>query len=263
MDFKELDEKLKKYNKIKLNSTFLKQLREDLIIKWTYNSNAIEGNTFNLIETKVLLEDGITIGGKSLKEHLEIIGHAEAIYYVEELIINKANLTEKEIKIIHSLVTKGIENVKSGQYRDIPVFIQGAKHIPPQPFLVSPQMESLLKWYSEEKDMHPIEKASILHGEFVKIHPFIDGNGRTARLLLNFELMKNEYPPIIIEKEDRYKYYESLEKGSISGKWKEFIEFVRNKCEERIDFINSFKKEMLKKESYIPKKIKNNSENER
>lgn len=241
INFDNIDKKLNKYKDVKLNDVLLKQLREDLIIKWTYNSNAIEGSTFTLAETKVLLEDGITVGGKTMKEHFEIIGHAEAIYYVEDIVKNNIKLSEQEIKNIHSLVTKGIENINPGQYRTVPVFISGAEHIPPQPYMINPEMEKLMLWYKNSNDLHPIEKSSILHGEFVKIHPFLDGNGRTARLLLNFELMKNHYPPIIIEKNERNIYYETLEKGSLTKDWTEFIKFVKEKCEKRIDFLNSFK----------------------
>lgn len=249
INFQDIDKKLNNYKDIKLNSVLLKQLREDLVIKWTYNSNAIEGSTFTLAETKVLLEDGITVGGKTMKEHLEIIGHAEAIYYVEDIIKNNIELSEREIKSIHSLVTKNIEDTNPGQYRKVPVFISGANHIPPQPYMVNPEMERLILWYRYESvNLHPIEKAAILHGEFVKIHPFLDGNGRTARLLLNFELMKNSYPPIIIEKSDRSIYYDTLEKGSLTGDWSSFIEFVKEKCEKRIDFINSFKEQEIQKE---------------
>ena len=235
INFEEIDKKLNKYKKIKLNEHLLKQLRKDLIIKWTYNSNAIEGSTFTLMETKVLLEDGITVGGKTMREHLEIIGHAEAIYYLEEIIKDNTELSEKEIRNIHSLITKGIEN------------ISGAEHIPPQPYMILPEIEKLMLWYrNEANELHPIERATILHGEFVKIHPFLDGNGRTSRLLLNFELMKNSYPPIIIEKSERTIYFESLEKGSLTGDWTDFIKFVAKKCEERIDFINSFKEKETK-----------------
>lgn len=245
INFEIIDKKLNKYKDVKLNQTLLKQLREDLVLKWTYNSNAIEGSTFSLAETKVLLEDGITVGGKSMKEHLEVIGHSEAIYYVEDLVKNNTKLSEREIKNIHSLVTKGIENINSGQYRTVPVYISGAEHIPPQPYMVRPEMEKLMSWYEKNNELHPIEKASILHGEFVKTHPFVDGNGRTARLLLNLELMKNGYPPIIITKEDRTKYYSTLEKGSLNGDWSEFTKFVKEKCEQRIEFINSFKEQEI------------------
>ena len=247
INFDSIDVENNKYKEVKLNELLSKQLKKDLNIKWTYNSTGIEGNSYTLNQTRVLLADGITIGGKRLVEHLEIIGHSEAIEYLEDIIENNVELTEREIKNIHSLVTKDIENVNSGAYRNNAVYISGSKHIPPQPYLVSEKMEELMLWYNNEsKNIHPIERAAILHGEFVSIHPFIDGNGRTARLLLNFELMKNNYPAIIIEIEEREKYFDALEVGNLSGNWDKFTEFVREKCEERIDYMNEFKISELK-----------------
>ncbi len=245
MKFIDIDEKLKKYSEVKLSKELLSDLREDLIIKWTYNSNAIEGNTIDLYQTKVLLEDGITIGGKTMKEHLEIINHAEAIKYIEEILNKKESINEYEIKNIHALVTKGIEDIDPGKYRETQVLIGGANFIPVAPYLVKEKMEELVLWYKENK-LHPIEKASILHGEFAKIHPFKDGNGRTARLLLNFELMKNGYPPIIINKEEREKYYKVLDTGSVTGDWEDFTKFIAVKVDERIEYINKFKEEEIK-----------------
>ena len=247
INFDSIDVENNKYKEVKLNVLLSKQLKKDLNIKWTYNSTGIEGNSYTLNQTRILLAEGITIGGKRLVEHLEIIGHSEAIEYLEDIIENNVELTEREIKNIHSLVTKDIENVNSGAYRNNAVYISGSKHIPPQPYLVSEKMEELMLWYNNEsKNIHPIERAAILHGEFVSIHPFIDGNGRTARLLLNFELMKNNYPAIIIEIEEREKYFDALEVGNLSGNWDKFTEFVREKCEERIDYMNEFKISELK-----------------
>ena len=247
INFDSIDVENNKYKEVKLNELLSKQLKKDLNIKWTYNSTGIEGNSYTLNQTRILLAEGITIGGKRLVEHLEIIGHSEAIEYLEDIIENNVELTEREIKNIHSLVTKDIENVNSGAYRNNAVYISGSKHIPPQPYLVSEKMEELMLWYNNEsKNIHPIERAAILHGEFVSIHPFIDGNGRTARLLLNFELMKNNYPAIIIEIEEREKYFDALEVGNLSGNWDKFTEFVREKCEERIDYMNEFKISELK-----------------
>ena len=247
INFDSIDVENNKYKEVKLNELLSKQLKKDLNIKWTYNSTGIEGNSYTLNQTRILLAEGITIGGKRLVEHFEIIGHSEAIEYLEDIIENNVELTEREIKNIHSLVTKDIENVNSGAYRNNAVYISGSKHIPPQPYLVSEKMEELMLWYNNEsKNIHPIERAAILHGEFVSIHPFIDGNGRTARLLLNFELMKNNYPAIIIEIEEREKYFDALEVGNLSGNWDKFTEFVREKCEERIDYMNEFKISELK-----------------
>ena len=180
-----------------------------------------------------------------MKEHLEIINHAEAIKYIEEIVEKKISLNEYEIKNIHGLVTKGIEDIDSGKYRDTQVQIVGANFIPIPPYLVKEKMEELISWH-KESEQHPIEKSSILHGEFVKIHPFKDGNGRTARLLLNFELMRNSYPPIIINKEERENYYRTLDTGSVTGNWEEFINFIAVKVDERVEYINKFKEEEIK-----------------
>ena len=247
INFDTIDIKNNKYKEIKLNPLLIKQLKMDLNIKWTYNSTGIEGNTFTLNQTRVLLADGITIGGKKIADHLEIIGHSKAIEYLEDIINNEVELTEREIKNLHSLVTKDVEGVNSGAYRNVDVHINGSKHTPPSNVIVFEKMQQLMLWYNNEgKNYHPIEKAAILHGKFVTIHPFIDGNGRTARLLLNFELMKNNYPPIIIEVEERDKYFDALEAGNVSDDWDLFTEFIKEKCEERIDFMNEFKISELK-----------------
>lgn len=181
----------------------LNSLRENYVLEWTYNSNAIEGNTLTLVETKVVLE-GITVGGKSMREHLEVINHKEAIEFLEALAKEDNNLSEFDIKSIHNLVLKGIDNENAGKYRTQNVIISGAKHIPPESILVPEQMEQLILRYNEwcEK-YHPIVVAALLHGEFVKIHPFIDGNGRTSRLLMNFEAIKKRISTYYYKK--RYK----------------------------------------------------------
>lgn len=201
-------------------------LHEKLIVEWTYNSNAIEGNTLTLSETKVVLE-GITIGGKSMVEHLEVINHREAILFVEDLIANKEPLSEWNIKNIHALILKEIDNRNAGKYRSENVVISGAKHIPPKHYEIGDLMQKIMVEYQNEwKALHPIVKATLIHGEFVKIHPFIDGNGRTSRLLLNFELMKNGYPPIIIKNEERSRYYDVLDLAHTTMNYEPFIELV-------------------------------------
>ena len=201
-------------------------LHEKLIVEWTYNSNAIEGNTLTLSETKVVLE-GITIGGKSMVEHLETINHREAILFIEDNVSNKEILSEWNIKNIHALILKEIDNMNAGKYRTENVVISGAKHIPPKHYEVSCLMQKLIAEYQSEWTMyHPVVRATLLHGEFVKIHPFIDGNGRTSRLLLNFELMKNGYVPIIIKNEDRAKYYDVLDLAHTTMNYGPFINLV-------------------------------------
>ncbi|WP_459195733.1 Fic family protein [Wukongibacter baidiensis] len=219
----------------------LKSIRENLLLEWTYNSNAIEGNTLTLMETKVVLE-GITVGGKTLREHLEVINHRDAILYVEDIVKNNEPLTEWQIKNIHRLVLKGIDDNYAGIYRDQQVMISGAKHIPPEHFLVKEEMENLIKWYDNSKEIHPIERAAMLHVIFVGIHPFIDGNGRTSRLLLNLELMKNGYPPIVIRTENRLKYYSSLDKAHTTDDTKDFIELVIEELDRTLDLYLKYAK---------------------
>ncbi|MED3656284.1 Fic family protein [Heyndrickxia sporothermodurans] len=213
----------------------LSSLREKLLLEWTYNTNAIEGNTLTINETKIVLE-GITVGGKTMREHLEVINHRNAIFYVEEIVQNKEPFSEWQIKNLHRLVLKGIDDEYAGVYRDQQVFISGAKHRPPAPFLIKDQMEQLINWYEQEaKQMHPVTRGAMLHAIFVGIHPFIDGNGRTSRLLLNLELMKEGYPPVVIKVENRLKYYEALDKAHTQKDYDDFIQLVANEAEDSLD----------------------------
>lgn len=203
-----------------------RQLRDKLIIEWTYNSNAIEGNTLTLSETKVVLENGITIKGKPLKDHLEIINHKEAIEYIEDLVSKNVKLSEYDIKSVHYLILKEIDSTNAGKYRHENVFISGAKHVPPIYMNVPYEMQKMIEKYQSWKDLHPVVRACFLHGEFVKIHPFIDGNGRTARLLLNFELVQSGYPPVVIKTENRADYYDALDKAHTTNDYTDFIRMI-------------------------------------
>ncbi len=186
----------------------LERLNEEFVTEYTYNSNAIEGNTLTLRETDMVLR-GLTVERKSLKEHLEVIGHKEAFDYVRQLISENAEISEKVIKDIHCLVLADKKEDR-GRYRRIPVRIMGAAHEPVQPYLIVPKMEELLEQYkNSEEDI--VTKLARFHIEFEGIHPFIDGNGRTGRLLLNLELMKAGCPPIDIKFTDRLKYYEAFD----------------------------------------------------
>lgn len=161
----------------------LNSLRENYILTWTYNSNAIEGNTLTISETKVVLE-GISVGGKSMKEHLEVINHKDAIIFLEELSKNKNSLTQMDIKNIYRLVLKEIDNDNAGRYRTNNVIISGAKHIPPEGILLNEKMEQLMIRYSKWcETYHPIIVAALLHGEFVKIHPFIDRKWKNSKVI--------------------------------------------------------------------------------
>ena len=168
----------------------LKSLKESINLEWTYNSNGIEGNTLTLRETQVVLE-GITVGGKSIKEHLEAINHEQAILFLDELVKEDNPITEWNIKNIHQLILKEIDNENAGKYRKENVTIKGATHIPPDYITVPELMEKLILNYKTWSIYHPIVKAALLHGELVKIHPFIDGNGRTSRLIMNLDLMNS------------------------------------------------------------------------
>lgn len=193
----------------------LSSLRDKFTLEWTYHSNAIEGNTLTLRETKVVLE-GITVGGKSLREHFEAINHRDAIVYVEQIVANKEPLSERIIQDIHALVLKGILPEEAGRYRKENVVISGASTTPPHFLHLAEAMNDFQAWYAASGDMNPIMRAAELHTRFVQIHPFIDGNGRTGRLLLNFALMQAGYPPAIIQKEERSRYYDVLDAACLT-----------------------------------------------
>lgn len=207
----------------------LKSLKETINLEWTYNSNGIEGNTLTLRETQIVLE-GITVGGKSIKEHLEAINHEKAIVYLDELVKDKQPITEWNIKNIHQLILKEIDCENAGKYRRENVMIKGATHIPPDYNILPELMEKLIVNYETWDKHHPIIQAALLHGELVKIHPFVDGNGRTSRLIMNLDLMNHGYNPVIIKKEKRLEYYDALDKAHTTGDYTDFIELI-NKLE--------------------------------
>lgn len=199
---KELD------NKRPLTDGEISRLNEEFIIEYTYNSNAIEGNTLTLRETDLVLR-GLTIDQKPLKDHLEAVGHKEAFDFVSELVKNNVPISESVIKQIHYLVLADKKDDR-GVYRKIPVRIMGAKHEPVQPYLIEPRMKQLLQDFNESAE-HIVTKLARFHIEFESIHPFIDGNGRTGRLLVNLELMKVGFPPIDIKFSDRIAYYNAFD----------------------------------------------------
>lgn len=212
MDFTKIDQLQAKLKTMRpLNAAEIKRLQDEFMIENTYHSNAIEGNTLTLRETALILQEGITIAEKPLREHLEAIGHKDAFEYVVSLADAATPLTERVIKEIHSLVLMN-DAVNRGVYRQLPVTILGALHAPPQPYLVPVQMERLISDYEDMKSSkHIIEAIAEFHLRFEGIHPFIDGNGRTGRLILNFELIKAGLLPINIKFADRRKYYDSFD----------------------------------------------------
>lgn len=215
------------------------RLYEDFMVEYTYNSNAIEGNTLTLRETDMVLR-GITIDKKPLKDHLEAVGHKDAFYFVVDLVREKAELTEYVIKQIHALVLND-KPMDRGVYRRIPVRILGAHHEPVQPYLIEPKMNDLLIDYKND-DRNIAEKLALFHINFEGIHPFIDGNGRAGRLIVNLELMKAGYPPIDIKFTDRKRYYDAFEayhvKNDLSKMTNLFAEYINKRLDEYLKILN-------------------------
>lgn len=220
-----------------LETSILNNLKQYFDVELTYNSNAIEGNTLTITETKVILEEGLTIGrGKSLREHLEVINHQEAINYIEDIVNKNIDVSERVIKDLHAIILKSIDNKNAGVYRKNNVLISGSKHRPVEYMLVDEKMHQLIEWYDQMKTkLHPIELAALFHFKYVYIHPFIDGNGRTARLLMNLILLRNGYPMAIIRNEDRSEYMKALEEASVEGKTEDFIRIIANAVESSLD----------------------------
>lgn len=236
--FSKIDEKKKLLDsKRPLSIQAVQNLKKYFDVELTYNSNAIEGNTLTITETKVILEDGLTIGnGKSLREHLEVINHKEAIDYVDDIVSKDIDISERIIKDLHYIILKSIDNKNAGEYRKSNVLISGSNHRPPEHFLVNERMKELVEWYNNNKNiLHPIKLAAEFHFRYVYIHPFIDGNGRSARLLMNLILMKNGYPITVIKTEDREAYMKALEKASTLGESDDFIKLVASAVDKSID----------------------------
>ena len=218
MDFSRIEELSAKLKNLRpLNGAEIKRLSDEFIIENTYNSNAIEGNTLTLRETALILQEGVTIAEKPVREHLEAIGHKDAFQYVMGLAGAHAAITEQVIKNIHSLVLMNDADNR-GVYRNVPVAIMGAAHTPPQPYLVPVQMEQLISDYEDIKQgKHIIEAVAEFHLRFEGVHPFIDGNGRTGRLILNLEFIKAGLLPVNIKFADRRTYYDCFDHYYANG----------------------------------------------
>ena len=214
-------------SKRSLPQNTLRTLKEKINLEWTYNSNGIEENTLTHREIQVVLE-GITVGGKSIKEHLEAINHEKAILFLDDLVKEDNPISEWNIKSIHSLILKEIDNENAGRYRNENVTIKGAIHIPPDYIKVPELMEKIILNYNNWNNYHPIIQATLLHGELVKIHPFINGNGRTSRIVMNLVLMNYGYNPVIIKKGSRLEYYEALDKAHITNDYTDFIKLIND-----------------------------------
>ena len=205
------------------------RIRDALEMEYTFESNRIEGNTLTLMETDLVINKGLTISGKSMREHLEAINHKEAIDYIKYLVDKSTVLNERELLTIHNLILRGVDPENAGKYRSVPVSISGSKHIPPQPYLVPKQMEDYFIWYEKNRNLlHPVVLAAEMHERLVTIHPFIDGNGRTSRLIMNLILLQHGYVIANIKGdiETRMKYYYGLETVQSGGSKDQFVQFV-------------------------------------
>lgn len=236
MDYQDLLRKrdLLQQDKSSIPELTLQSFQQAFEIEYTHNSTAIEGNTLTLIETKLVLEDGISVGGKNLREIYESVNHQKAYRYVKEYISQKLPLDEKIIKDIHALVMQNI--IVGDVYRNVDVNISGSQHTPPSPNEMYRQIKNFyadLAWKGRE--LNPLDLAAWTHAEFVKIHPFPDGNGRTSRLIMNYQLMANGFPAISIKKENRLDYFNTLETYALEGSLAPFSEMIAELVNQQLD----------------------------
>ncbi len=223
----EIDVLKKKLDQFRQFDSF--RISQALELEYTFESNRIEGNTLTLRETDLVINEGLTISGKSMREHLEAINHQEAIGYIKHLMEKNSFLNEKEVLSIHNLILRGIHPEDAGRYRRVQVMIKGSSFMPPQPFMVAKEMEDFFIWYETNKNnLHPIVLAAEMHERLVTIHPFIDGNGRTSRLVMNLILLQNGYVIANIkgDYDSRMQYYNALEIAQTKNKKEDFLLFV-------------------------------------
>jgi Fic family protein len=233
-----LDGKLALLNSYRpLPETAVRKLREQFGIEMTYNSNAIEGNSLTLRETFLVINEGLTIKGKPLKDHLEAKSHTEALEYLYELIDKdkRSTLSERLIRELNQLVMRDLDKEWAGRYRNSNVIIGGADHTPPEAVEVPQLMQELVDWVRQNrKVLHPVELAAVLHHGLVHIHPFFDGNGRTSRLAMNIVLMHAGFPLVFVLKNDRKKYYRTLGEAD-KGNYAPFVRFIGQAAERTLD----------------------------
>lgn len=243
---KELNTLLKQADKLQkiwskkkpLNQIQLQKLNENFRLRYTYESNKIEGNTLTFQETFLVVNQGLTIGGKSVNEHLEAINHAEAIDFLIQLVQNKEPFTERVLQEIHYLILKGIDKTNAGKYRKVPVYISGSSFVPPQPFMVAKLIEDIFIYYEKNKSkLHPIVLAADMHEKIVTVHPFVDGNGRTCRLIMNLLLLANGYTLAVLkgDNKSRMLYYSMLEAAQQKNDSLGFYKLIAQTC---IDSLN-------------------------
>ena len=235
MDFNKILEKQKLYEdgKDALHTVTIESYNDAFEVEFTHNSTAIEGNTLTLMETKVVLEDGISIGGKALREIYEVVNHKKAFQYVKKCMKEGLPLDEKIVKDIHALVMENI--IVGGIYRNEEVVISGVSHTPPARNEMYVQIKNFFADLMYKKDLNPIELAAWTHAGFVRIHPFQDGNGRTSRLIMNYQLMSCGFLPVSIAKENRLDYYNALDKYAAEGILDDFADMLAELEEVQLD----------------------------
>lgn len=235
MDFERILQKKIRYeqNKSKISSVTLSSYEKDFELRFTHNSTAIEGNTLTLMETKVVLEDGVSVGGKELREIYEVVNHKKAYGYMKKCIAENKPLTENIVKDLHAILTENI--IVGGIYRNQEVRISGAGFTPPSGNEMYIQIKGFYEDLKYKSELNPIELAAWTHAEFVRIHPFIDGNGRTSRLLMNYQLLSQGFLPVSVAKEDRLEYYNALEKCAVNGDLQLFADLVAELEEKQLD----------------------------
>jgi Fic family protein len=249
-----IDEKLKHINKFRpLPAAVVKKLKEQFEVEMTYNSNAIEGNSLTLKETYLVVNEGLTIKGKPLKDHLEAKNHQEALDYLYDLVEKgkKNTFSEGLIRSLNQIVQQNIDKEWAGRYRNSGVVIGGAAHNPPDAIAVPDLMKKMIAWYAKNKKMHPVELAGIIHHKLVNIHPFFDGNGRTSRLVMNIILMQSGYPLAVVLKNDRKRYYAALSAAD-KGEYAQFVDFIARAVERTLDiYLKVFTPKKEIKEKYL------------
>lgn len=251
-----LEDKLKQLNdKRPFPPEVVKKLNEQFALEMTYNSNAIEGNSLTLKETAWVIQDGLTIKGKPMKDHLEARDHFAALSYLYELIEHDARQTISEVLIrtVHQLVVRETEQQTAGIYRTGNVVITGSDHIPPDASILPGLMRDFIRWISaNQKKLHPVELAALIHHKLVSIHPFFDGNGRTARVVMNLLLLQQGYPLVIVLKNDRKKYYQALSRAD-GGDYSFFVRFIAQAVERSLNiYLKTIFPSPKQSEKYFP-----------
>jgi Fic family protein len=251
-----LDEKRSRLDSFRpLPPTLVRKLREQFELEMTYNSNAIEGNSLTLKETFLVLNEGLTIKGKPLKDHLEAKGHTEALAYLYSITAtdNRSTFTETVIREFNEIVMRDIDREWAGRYRNSNVIIGGATHTPPEAIAVPGLMAELIDWANGEgRNLHPVARAAIFHHRLVHIHPFFDGNGRTTRLVMNIFLLRAGFPLVVILKNDRRRYYRLLAEAD-RGKITPFGTFIAQAVQRSLDiYLKVLTPQEKTKEKFIP-----------